>query len=68
MHLQTLIDGGAYGSYGVASTFYTGALQTTTYMSRYRFKAAARSRISLRAGPSAGTAPCSRASGRKVDR
>ena len=30
MHLQTLIDGGAYGSYGVASTFYTGALQTTT--------------------------------------
>src|SRR6266446_5899904 len=24
MHLQTLIDGGGYGSYGVASTFYTG--------------------------------------------
>jgi 4-hydroxybenzoyl-CoA reductase subunit alpha len=38
MHLQTLIDGGAYGSYGVASTFYTGALQTTTYhVPRYRF-------------------------------
>jgi 4-hydroxybenzoyl-CoA reductase subunit alpha len=38
MHLQTLIDGGAYGSYGVASTFYTGALQTTTYhIPRYRF-------------------------------
>jgi 4-hydroxybenzoyl-CoA reductase subunit alpha len=37
--LQTLIDGGAYGSYGVASTFYTGALQTTTYrMQRYRFR------------------------------
>src|SRR5258708_27541176 len=31
MSLQTLIDGGAYGSYGVASTVYTGALQTTTY-------------------------------------
>src|SRR5712671_7507280 len=30
MALQTLIDGGGYGSYGVASTFYTGALQTTT--------------------------------------
>ena len=29
--LQTLLDGGAYGSYGVASTFYTGALQTVTY-------------------------------------
>ena len=39
MHLQTLIDGGAYGSYGVASTFYTGALQTTTYrVPRYRFE------------------------------
>jgi len=39
MHLQTLIDGGGYGSYGVASTFYTGALQTTTYhIPRYRFQ------------------------------
>ena len=39
MNLQTLIDGGAYGSYGVASTFYTGALQTTTYqVQRYHFQ------------------------------
>jgi len=39
MHLQTLIDGGAYGSYGVASTFYTGALQTVTYhVPRYHFQ------------------------------
>src|ERR1700737_3394754 len=39
MHLQTLIDGGAYGSYGVASTFYTGARKTTTYhIPRYRFQ------------------------------
>src|SRR5258708_526286 len=39
MALQTLIDGGAYGSYGVASTLYTGALQTTTYkVPRYRFR------------------------------
>jgi 4-hydroxybenzoyl-CoA reductase subunit alpha len=39
MHLQTLIDGGAYGSYGVASTFYCGALQTTTYhIPRYRYE------------------------------
>ena len=38
MHLQTLLDGGAYGSYGVASTFYTGALATVTYeLPRYRF-------------------------------
>lgn len=39
MHLQTLIDGGAYGSYGVASTFYAGALQTTTYhIPRYKYQ------------------------------
>jgi 4-hydroxybenzoyl-CoA reductase subunit alpha len=31
VHLKTLLDGGAYGSYGVASMFYTGALQTLTY-------------------------------------
>src|SRR5437667_711740 len=38
MHFQSLLDGGAYGSYGVASTFYTGALQTVTYeVPRYRF-------------------------------
>jgi 4-hydroxybenzoyl-CoA reductase alpha subunit len=38
IHLQTLLDGGAYGSYGVASTFYTGALQTVTYhIPRYQF-------------------------------
>ena len=39
LHLQTLLDGGAYGSYGVASTFYTGALQTVTYqIPKYRFQ------------------------------
>jgi 4-hydroxybenzoyl-CoA reductase subunit alpha len=38
MHLSTLLDGGAYGSYGVASTLYTGALQTVTYkIPTYRF-------------------------------
>ncbi|MEM7246732.1 MAG: molybdopterin cofactor-binding domain-containing protein [Acidobacteriota bacterium] len=37
--LQTLLDGGAFGSYGVASTFYTGALQTVTYeIPRYAFR------------------------------
>ncbi|MCU1267341.1 MAG: aldehyde oxidase [Acidobacteria bacterium] len=39
MHFQSLLDGGAYGSYGVASTFYTGALQTVTYdVPRYKFQ------------------------------
>ena len=38
-HLRTTLDGGAYGSYGVASTFYTGALQTVTYpLPRYQFE------------------------------
>jgi len=41
MHTQTLLDGGAYGSYGTASTFYTGVLQTVTYeIPRYKFDAA----------------------------
>ena len=39
MHFQNYLDGGAYGSYGVASTFYTGALQTVTYdVPRYKFQ------------------------------
>lgn len=40
LDLQTLIDGGGYGSFGVASTFYTGALQTTAYhLPRFKFRA-----------------------------
>src|SRR5256712_10620294 len=39
MHFKSFLDGGAYGSYGVASPFYTGALQTGTYhVPRYRFR------------------------------
>ncbi len=39
MHFRTALDGGAYGSYGVASTFYTGALQPVTYdIPAYRFE------------------------------
>jgi 4-hydroxybenzoyl-CoA reductase alpha subunit len=39
MDFESFLDGGAYGSYGVASTFYTGALQTVTYeVPRYRFR------------------------------
>jgi CO/xanthine dehydrogenase Mo-binding subunit len=39
MHFRSFLDGGAYGSYGVASTFYTGALQTVTYhVPRYKFQ------------------------------
>src|SRR5689334_10854961 len=41
MHFRSLLDGGAYGSYGVASTYYTGALQTVTYnVPRYHFQGA----------------------------
>ena len=38
MHYRSALDGGAYGSYGPASVFYTGTLQTTTYdIPAYRF-------------------------------
>jgi 4-hydroxybenzoyl-CoA reductase subunit alpha len=41
MHFRSLLDGGAYGSYGVASTYYTGALQTVTYrVPKYKFDGA----------------------------
>ena len=66
MHVKTLLDGGAYGSYGVASTFYTGALQTVTYhIPTYHFKAAASSPTSRRAGRSAATARRRAASARR---
>ncbi|OGB96782.1 MAG: aldehyde oxidase [candidate division NC10 bacterium RIFCSPLOWO2_12_FULL_66_18] len=39
MHFRSYLDGGAYGSYGVASLYYTGAFQTVTYeMPRYKFE------------------------------
>ncbi|HEU4641582.1 MAG TPA: molybdopterin cofactor-binding domain-containing protein [Gemmatimonadaceae bacterium] len=41
MDFTSYLDGGAYGSYGVASTYYTGALQTVTYrVPHYRFRGA----------------------------
>ena len=40
LDFTSFLDGGAYGSYGVASTYYTGALQTVTYeVPAYRFRA-----------------------------
>jgi len=39
LDFTSMLDGGAYGSYGVASTYYTGALQTVTYeVPAYRFR------------------------------
>jgi 4-hydroxybenzoyl-CoA reductase alpha subunit len=39
MQFRTWVDGGAYGSYGVASVLYTGALQTITYkVPNYKFE------------------------------
>ncbi|HEU4586089.1 MAG TPA: molybdopterin cofactor-binding domain-containing protein, partial [Gemmatimonadaceae bacterium] len=41
MDFKSFLDGGAYGSYGVASAYYTGALQTVTYqVPTYRFRGA----------------------------
>ena len=40
-HLRTWLDGGAYGSYGVASTFYTGVINPVTYkVPVYKFEGA----------------------------
>jgi 4-hydroxybenzoyl-CoA reductase subunit alpha len=40
-HVRTFLDGGAYGSYGIATTYYTGALQTVTYkIPAYKFEGA----------------------------
>ena len=41
LEFENHLDGGAFGSYGVASTFYTGALQTVTYqVQNYHFRGA----------------------------
>ena len=41
LDFESYLDGGSYGSYGVASTFYTGALQTVTYeVENYHFRGA----------------------------
>jgi CO/xanthine dehydrogenase Mo-binding subunit len=41
LEFETHLDGGAYGSYGTASTFYTGALQCVTYkVDNYHFQGA----------------------------
>ncbi len=40
-HIKTWLDGGAYGSYGVASTFYTGVINPVTYkIPVYKFEGA----------------------------
>jgi 4-hydroxybenzoyl-CoA reductase subunit alpha len=39
MHFRSFLDGGAYGSYGIATTYYTGALQPVTYkLPCYKFE------------------------------
>ena len=66
MHVQTLLDGGAYGSYGVASTFYTGALQTVTYhIPAYHFQGCRVFTNKPPCGPKRGTARRKAASARK---
>ena len=41
MAFDALLDGGAYGSYGIVTTHYVGALQTVTYqVPTYRFQGA----------------------------
>ena len=41
MHFRSFLDGGGYSSYGLASVYYTGALQTVTYkLPAYKFEGA----------------------------
>ncbi|MEO0480383.1 MAG: molybdopterin cofactor-binding domain-containing protein [Planctomycetota bacterium] len=41
LDFESHLDGGSYGSYGTASTFYTGALQCVTYpVENYHFRGA----------------------------
>ncbi|OGO72695.1 MAG: aldehyde oxidase [Chloroflexi bacterium RIFCSPLOWO2_12_FULL_71_12] len=38
VHFESYLDGGAYASYGIATTYYTGALMTVTYrIPAYKF-------------------------------
>jgi CO/xanthine dehydrogenase Mo-binding subunit len=66
MRVQTVLDGGAYGSYGVASTFYTGALQTVTYhIPTYEFRGCRVFTNKPPCGPKRGTARRKAASARR---
>ncbi len=39
MHFRSFLDGGGYSSYGLATVYYTGALQTVTYkLPAYKFE------------------------------
>jgi len=39
MHFKSFLDGGGYSSYGLATVYYTGALQTATYrLPAYKFE------------------------------
>src|SRR5256712_10204011 len=57
-HLRTWLDGGAYGSYGVASTFYTGVINPVTYkMPVYKFEGARIFTNKAPCGPKRGHGP-----------
>jgi len=55
MHFKSLLDGGGYGSYGVAARTTSGELQTVTYhVPRYRFQGARVSTNKPPCGPKRG--------------
>ena len=58
MHFRTHLDGGAFGSYGLASLYYTGALQPSTYrIPNYKFEGVRVFTNKPRVGPKAATEP-----------
>ena len=63
VNAKTDIDGGAYSSFGLVTTYYSGQLLSFPSVSpRYRFSSRATSRTSRRAVRSVVTGACSRAS------
>jgi len=60
---RTLIDGGAYSSFGLVTAYYSGQLLTLpAFAQGYRFKSTRLFTNKPPCGPSAATAACSRAS------
>ena len=60
---KTILDGGAYASFGLVTTYYSGQLLTAPYeIDSYRFDSTRVYTNKAPADPSGGMAPCSRAS------
>ncbi|MBI2077142.1 MAG: molybdopterin-dependent oxidoreductase [Euryarchaeota archaeon] len=58
LEIEAVIDGGAFASFGIISTYYNGVLSMGPYkVPNFRYRAAASTRTASPRGPCAGTAP-----------